>query len=131
MRRTLSRRARSRTRFRTIRSSHGRTGRDGSNRVDLTPLDGVKCDVIDDLEDEPDEILFQMNRRNPEVFDAWRMDVRSGEMRLVAENPGNVQGWITDHDGRLRARREICRGLTALFHPVLLADPTTDGRLEP
>ncbi len=77
-------------------------GRDGSNPVDLTPFEGVKCDVVDDLEDVPGEILFRMNRRNPELFDVYRLKVATGEMHCVAENPGNVQDWITDHDGRLR-----------------------------
>ena len=77
-------------------------GRDGSNPLDLTPFDGVKCDLIDELEDEEDEILFQMNKRVPEIFDAYRMNVHTGEMRIVAENPGNIQTWITDHEGRVR-----------------------------
>jgi len=77
-------------------------GYEGSNPLDLTPWDGVKCDIVDDLEDIDDEILFQMNRRQPEVFDVYRLDVNTGEMTMIAENPGNVQTWITDHDGRLR-----------------------------
>ena len=75
---------------------------DGANRLDLTPFDGVKCDLIDDLRDVDDEVLFQMNRRRPELFDAYRLNVRSGEIELLAENPGNVQSWISDHAGRLR-----------------------------
>ena len=77
-------------------------GRDGSNPIDLTPFDNVKCGLVDALEDEEDEILFQMNRRLPEVFDAYRLNVHTGVMRMVGENPGNVQQWLTDHDGRLR-----------------------------
>ncbi len=77
-------------------------GRDGTNPLDLTPFEGVKCDLVDPLEDEDGEILFQMNRRNPEIFDAFRLDVNSGEMRVVGENPGNIQTWITDHAGRVR-----------------------------
>jgi len=78
-------------------------GRDGADAVDLTPFEGVQCGLVDDLEDEDDAILFQMNRRDPQVFDVYRIDVRTGEMRLAAENPGNVQSWHTDHAGRLRA----------------------------
>jgi len=75
---------------------------DGSNPLDLTPFEGVKCALVDDLEDDENEILFQMNKRVPEIFDAYRTNVHTGEMRMVAENPGNIQQWITDHDGRLR-----------------------------
>jgi dipeptidyl aminopeptidase/acylaminoacyl peptidase len=76
--------------------------RDGSNPLDLTPFEGVKCDLVDDLEDDEDEILFQMNRRIPEIFDAYRINVHTGAMQMIAENPGNIQQWITDHEGRLR-----------------------------
>jgi len=77
-------------------------GRDGGNPVDLTPFDGVKCDIVDDLEDDDDHILFQMNRRDPQVFDVYRLNVHDGSMSLVGENPGNIQSWFTDHDGKLR-----------------------------
>jgi len=77
-------------------------GRDGSNPLDLTPFDKVKCGIVDELEDVPGEILLQMNRRDPQVFDVFRLDTTTGEMRMIAENPGNVQDWITDHQGRLR-----------------------------
>jgi dipeptidyl aminopeptidase/acylaminoacyl peptidase len=77
-------------------------GRDGSNPLDLTPFDDVKCDIVDELEEIEDQILFQMNRRDPELFDVYRLNVHSGEMEMIAENPGNVQSWITDHEGRLR-----------------------------
>ena len=76
--------------------------RDGSNPLDLTPYENVKCEIVDDLEDIDGEILFRMNRRNPQLFDVFRLNVATGEQTLVAENPGNVEQWITDHEGRLR-----------------------------
>jgi len=75
---------------------------DGLGAVDLTPFEGVKCGLVDDLEDEPDQILFQMNRRDPRIFDAYRANVATGEIRLVAENPGNIRAWITDWSGCIR-----------------------------
>ena len=77
-------------------------GRDGSNPLDLTPFEKVKCDIVDDLEEVENEILFQMNRRDPTIFDVYRLEVDTGEMEMIAENPGNVQSWLTDHEGRLR-----------------------------
>jgi len=77
-------------------------GRDGSDPIDLTPFDEVKCGIVDDLEEVEGEILFQMNHRVKEVFDVYRIDVATGEMRCVAENPGNIQSWLTDHFGRVR-----------------------------
>ena len=71
--------------------------------TDLTPFEGVRASLEDDLEDDPDHILVSHNKRNPEVFDVYRVNVRNGESTLVAENPGNVVGWQTDHAGQVRA----------------------------
>ena len=71
--------------------------------TDLTPHQGVRASVIDDLEDDPDHVLISHNQRNPEAFDVYRVNVRTGESTRVAENPGNVVDWQTDHAGRVRA----------------------------
>ena len=76
--------------------------RTGKNDRPLTKFDGVKTQLIDDLEDIPDQAIVGLNRRNPEVFDAYRLNIRTGELDLIAENPGNIVGWITDHAGALR-----------------------------
>lgn len=78
------------------------TNRDGSSQRDLTPFPGVKADIVDDLEEIEGEMLISMNKRNPEFFDVYRIDVMTGTMRLVAENPGNVVQWVTDHEGAVR-----------------------------
>jgi dipeptidyl aminopeptidase/acylaminoacyl peptidase len=71
---------------------------------DLTPFPKVRAELIDDLEDVSDtDIIATMNKRNPELFDAYRINVVTGEMKMVAENPGKVTQWVTDHAGRLRA----------------------------
>ena len=75
---------------------------DGSNFRDLTPFDGVKAMLEDVLEDDPDHILITMNKRDPKVFDVYRENINNGEMEMIAENPGNIAGWGTDHDGKLR-----------------------------
>jgi dipeptidyl aminopeptidase/acylaminoacyl peptidase len=59
--------------------------------------------VVDILEERPDELLIQNNQRNPQIFDVYLLNTASGELKMVAENPGNITGWITDHDGKIRA----------------------------
>ncbi|MGA1129676.1 MAG: alpha/beta fold hydrolase, partial [Chthoniobacterales bacterium] len=75
----------------------------GNNRRDLTPFPGVRVGVVDDLRDDEDHLLISMNKRDARVFDVFRLNTRTGEMELVAENPGSVSSWITDHDGQVRA----------------------------
>ena len=76
--------------------------KDGKNQKDLTPFDKVRAGILDDLVDNPTEMLIQMNKENPQVFDVYRINVNTGDMKTVAQNPGNITGWQTDHDGKLR-----------------------------
>ena len=75
---------------------------DGTNEIDLTPFENVQTRMIDDLEDDPDHIILGLNKRDPRIHDAFRVNVIDGTMKLIAENPGNISGWMTDHDGNLR-----------------------------
>ncbi len=75
---------------------------DGANLVDLTPFEKVRANIIDDRVDHDDEIIIEMNKRDPEVFDVYRVDLDTKQLTLIAENPGNVTGWITDHTGCIR-----------------------------
>lgn len=84
---------------------------DGSDLRCYTPFDGVRVRIIDDLEDIPDQVLIGMNKRNPEFFDPYRLDLKTGELTQLAENPGNWQGWMTDHNGVLRSVTAIVDGV--------------------
>ena len=75
---------------------------DGTNRKTLTPFEEVKVGLINDLEETPEEVLITMNHRDKRIFDVYRTNIYSGEMEMIAENPGNVVGWLTDHAGKLR-----------------------------
>lgn len=69
---------------------------------DLTPFDKVKASMVDELRDDPEHILISHNRRDPKVFDVLRINVKTGESSVVAQNPGNIVGWLTDHQGKVR-----------------------------
>lgn len=84
---------------------------DGSDLRAYTDFPGVRTTLIDDLEEVPGQVLIGLNRRNPEVFDPYRLDLATGELTQLAENPGNWQGWMTDHAGRLRAVTAIVDGV--------------------
>ncbi len=75
---------------------------DGKSNVDLTPFPNVTTTVINDLEDDDAHVIFSMNQRNPQLFDVYRLNLETGEHQLIAENPGGVIGWLTDHTGALR-----------------------------
>ncbi len=76
--------------------------RDGSGYKELTPFENVRVGILEEREDIKDEILIGMNRRNPKIFDAYRLNIYTGELKMVGENPGNVSGWLADNAGQLR-----------------------------
>ena len=75
---------------------------DGSNDIDLTPFENIQARITDDLEEDENFILIELNKNNPQVHDVYRLNVNNGDLELVAKNPGNISGWMTDNDGKLR-----------------------------
>ena len=76
---------------------------DGGNSLDLTPFEAVQARLVDVLEDDDEHLLLAINRRDPRVRDVYRVNVDTGKLALVAENPGNITAWKTDNQGRVRA----------------------------
>ena len=75
---------------------------DGSDNVDLTPFDKVQAGLIDDLDNDDEHVLVSLNTRNPQCFDPYRLNIVTGELTMLAENPGYITSWLTDHEGNLR-----------------------------
>jgi len=105
---------------------------DGSRVRDLTPFPNTTITLIDPLKNVPDEILIGLNKRDPRLFDVYRLNVETGEIALVAENPGNITDWMTDHEGKLRIAISSDGYASALlyreteeepFVPLLSTDP--------
>jgi len=93
-------------------------GRDGKGLKDLTPYPKVRAEIVDDLEEVDNEVLISNNKRDAEVFDVYRVNVSTGNAKLVAQNPGNIQGWITDHKGAVRAATTTDGVNTSLLYRV-------------
>ncbi|OQX96429.1 MAG: S9 family peptidase, partial [Bacteroidetes bacterium 4572_117] len=87
--------------------------RSGKNEKCLTCIEGVRTQIIDDLEDMPDEMIIGLNKRDKRVFDAYRLNIKTGKMDMIAENPGNIQGWMTDHEGKLRVAIAVVDGINS------------------
>src|SRR5262245_50754660 len=74
----------------------------GEDLKDLTPGEKVQAQIVDALIDDDAHIIVAHNRRDTEVFDVFRIHVVSAAEKLIAQNPGNITTWMTDHDGKLR-----------------------------
>jgi dipeptidyl aminopeptidase/acylaminoacyl peptidase len=111
---------------------------DGSGLKELTPFEGVRAGIVDPLEDNDAEMLIRLNRRDRKVFDVYRINIYTGAMELIAENPGNVSEWLADNDGRLRVAVTTDGVQSSLLYRETEEDPfrtvaTTDFKntLEP
>lgn len=93
---------------------------------DLTPFAGAKSHLHARLDDS-DDLLIESNRRDPKVFDLYRWLAGSGELRLLARNPGDIGMWLTDRQGRL-VGRAARRGLQWVFEtPPAVAGANVDA----
>ncbi len=69
---------------------------------DLTPYENVQVQIVDRDKHFPNELLIGMNKENPQVHDVYHLDLVSGELSLVAKNPGNFLGWVSDTNFKVR-----------------------------
>ena len=70
--------------------------------LDLTPLDDVRASIYAVPENDPSHILVGLNDRDAAVHDVYRIDITTGERKLVLQNDENVAQWVADLDGNLR-----------------------------
>ncbi len=105
---------------------------DGSDQRAYTAFPGVRTQIIDPLNGIDSLMIIGTNRRDPMIFDPYRLNLNTGELTMLYENPGDIQGWQTDHDGRLRVAYAIVDGVKSQiryreteedeFLPVLTTD---------
>jgi dipeptidyl aminopeptidase/acylaminoacyl peptidase len=69
---------------------------------DLTPYENVQVRIADVSKHHPNTIIITMNMQDERLHDVYRLELDSGELTLVARNPGNIVGWMTDADFAVR-----------------------------
>lgn len=70
---------------------------------DLTPHPNIQAQIVATDPNFPNEILVGMNIRDPRLHDVYRIDLKTGKAELIAENPGDVVGWLPDMKFVIRA----------------------------
>jgi dipeptidyl aminopeptidase/acylaminoacyl peptidase len=80
------------------------TERPDAPPVDLTPWPGVRAWLARVPRTDRGHVVVGANRRDRTVFDLFRVSLDTGAVAMLAENPGDVVEWMTDRDGRPRAR---------------------------
>ena len=75
---------------------------------DLTPFEDVLVEIIERDKHFPNELIIGLNRDNPQIHDAYRLNLTTGELTQVAKNPGNVAGWVVDAQFTVRVANCTC-----------------------
>lgn len=70
---------------------------------DLTPFPGVRATPVSFSPAYPTTALVALNRRDKKVFDVYRIDLKTGELTMDTENPGDILDWTADNNMQVRA----------------------------
>lgn len=68
----------------------------------LTDFENSNTSIIDFYAKNPNEIIIGLNKRDPECSDVYQLNILSGELRMVEQNPGDVRDWMVDNNGVVR-----------------------------
>jgi len=74
---------------------------------DYTPFKNVMVWVIGKDKHFPDELLITMNKENAQLHDAYHLDLKTGDLKLIAKNPGNFGGWLVDSNLKIRGANAV------------------------
>ncbi len=80
------------------------------------PHDGTRASILDSLPGDDNNILVAHNKRDKQVFDVYRVNIKTGAETLAAKNPGNFTEWVTDHAGKIRGAILTDGVNTSLFY---------------
>jgi dipeptidyl aminopeptidase/acylaminoacyl peptidase len=69
----------------------------------LTPFPGVRTMIMAVPRELPDRIVIAMNQRDRAVFDAYWLNIDTGELTLAVQNPGRLSAFYLDPQNRIRA----------------------------
>jgi dipeptidyl aminopeptidase/acylaminoacyl peptidase len=70
--------------------------------TNLLNLDKVRIKILNRNRLQPDVITVSLNKRDAANFDVYRMNVKTGELTLYLQNPGNITKWYPEPDGKIR-----------------------------
>ncbi|MCC7051997.1 MAG: S9 family peptidase [Gemmatimonadaceae bacterium] len=83
---------------------------------DLTPFPGVEVEVVALPAARPGTAVITLNRRTPTLADAYRVDLTTGALLAVAENPGTFLGYAADDSGRVLVAYSVDSGGRYALH---------------
>lgn len=84
---------------------------------DLTPFGGIRAQLLKTSPKYPREIVVSLNERDPQHADIYKVDIETGEISLLQENPG-FDGFEIDDDFQIRlAYKDTPEGGREFYRP--------------
>lgn len=87
---------------------------DGSNQKELTPFEGVKVNILENLKEDKDHMIISMNKNNPQIFEPYKINIESGELEQLYKNDdaaNPINSYVFDKDGKLRGFSKMRDGV--------------------
>lgn len=78
----------------------------GKNNKALTPFDNVRVEILRLLREQPDYVIIMMNKDNPQIFEPYKLNIKTGECVKLFENKdisSPIMEYTFDKNGNLRA----------------------------
>ncbi len=64
---------------------------------DLTPFEDVQAWILKRVPGIEDKVVIVINLRDKRFYDPYLLNLKNGELTLLAENPGDVAMWLIDN----------------------------------
>ncbi len=79
-----------------------RVNLESGDTTDLTPFEKVQTQILEHSKHHPSRMLLGINQRDERLHDVYLLDLDTDQLVMVAENTGNVIGWVADVDLKVR-----------------------------
>ena len=91
---------------------------ESGEQTDLTPHVGIKARITQLSPDHPKKMLVGLNKRDKKLHDIYRIDITTGDSKMVQKNTGGFVGWVTDDSLEVRlATKQTKTGGTTYLQP--------------
>ncbi|MBU0475699.1 MAG: hypothetical protein KKF62_16235 [Bacteroidetes bacterium] len=68
----------------------------------LTDFENSNTEISSFFNKDSTRIIVESNKRDPECYDVYFLNIYSGELQMIEQNPGNVRSWGIDNNGVVR-----------------------------
>jgi len=87
---------------------------DGKNQKELTPFEGVKVNILNNLKEDNNHMIISMNQNNPQIFEPYKINIVTGALEQLYKNDdaaNPINSYNFDKEGNLRGFARLRNGV--------------------